>query len=124
MSVFATAQVTTPSNAGFVGDFVGWNAGQAFPLNIRHDANNQPINFFTGGIAPGNLHMRINPNNAIEPNTLANIAGFVGIGPSTNLFSRLTISDEAGSPNPGCYRPWMRTGVFSPPCSQATTCSI
>ncbi len=113
LPLYMFAQVSTLGNAGIATNYVGWNNAQNFPLQIRHDANNQPISIFTGGTGAANLRMRINPNNAIEPNTLANIAGFVGIGPSTNLFSRLTISDVAGSANPGCYRTWMRTGVFS-----------
>jgi hypothetical protein len=42
------AQVTTPSNAGINTDYVGWNAAQPFPLQIRHNAN-QPITFHTNG---------------------------------------------------------------------------
>jgi hypothetical protein len=42
------AQVSTGFNFGVAGDYVGWNAAQAFPLNIRHNAA-QPINFWTNG---------------------------------------------------------------------------
>lgn len=43
------AQVTTPFNNGAPGDYVGWNIGNNFPLQIRHNAN-QPINFFTNNL--------------------------------------------------------------------------
>src|SRR5690554_2814812 len=43
------AQVTTPFNNGAPGDYVGWNIGNNFPLQIRHNAN-QPINIFTNNL--------------------------------------------------------------------------
>ncbi len=44
-----TAQVSSPTNAGVATDFVGWNAAQAFPLNINHKATSaaSDINFLT-----------------------------------------------------------------------------
>jgi hypothetical protein len=46
MPIISFSQVSVPSNSGVAGDFVGWAAGNAFPLEIKHNAN-QPINFFT-----------------------------------------------------------------------------
>lgn len=43
----AFAQVTTPANTGAATDYVGWDATQNFPLNIRHNRTGQPINFWT-----------------------------------------------------------------------------
>ena len=40
------AQVSTGFNFGIVSDYVGWNAGQPFPLTIQH-LGIQPINFLT-----------------------------------------------------------------------------
>jgi hypothetical protein len=40
------AQITVLGNNGGPTDYVGWNNAQAFPLQIRHNAN-QPISFFT-----------------------------------------------------------------------------
>jgi len=44
-----SAQVSTLGNSGNPTDYIGWNATQAFPLQIRHNAN-QPINFFTNNL--------------------------------------------------------------------------
>lgn len=52
-------QVSTPANFGFPGDYVGWNAAQAFPLNITHRGG-QPINFRTNyGFAPAGAGNRM-----------------------------------------------------------------
>jgi hypothetical protein len=43
------AQITTGSN-GFGAtstDYVGWDVNQPFPLTIKHERVNQPINFYT-----------------------------------------------------------------------------
>jgi len=77
MSFCATAQVTTANNNGGATDFVGWDNAQAFPLQIRHNANDQPINFFTDNV----MRMRIAAGNATAPTTGTPTAGFVGIGP-------------------------------------------
>ena len=37
------AQVSSTTNAGLSTDYVGWNAAQAFPLQIRHNATSQPV---------------------------------------------------------------------------------
>src|SRR5690554_4276934 len=43
------AQVSVVGNSGLATDYLGWNATQAFPLQIRHNAN-QPINIFTNNL--------------------------------------------------------------------------
>jgi len=82
------AQVTVPSNAGGAGDYVGWDAGQAFPLNIRQNntTNPQPINFWTDGIQ----RMTILGNN-----TLTN--GYVGIHTTAPLMP-LHVHGDANNP--------------------------
>jgi hypothetical protein len=70
------AQVTIPVNGpGVVGDYVGWNARQFFPLTIQHlgTAVNQTINFSTGSVqrmtilnTPGNGFVGIG-NNFMNP---------------------------------------------------------
>ncbi|MGV3630418.1 MAG: tail fiber domain-containing protein [Bacteroidota bacterium] len=49
-----SAQVSTPFNFGIATNYVGWNAAQAFPLQIRHNAA-QPINFFTANTQRMNI---------------------------------------------------------------------
>lgn len=44
-----SAQVTTLGNSGNPTDYIGWNNSQAFPLQIRHNAN-QPINIYTNNL--------------------------------------------------------------------------
>ena len=43
---FANAQVSTANNFGVAANYVGWDAAQAFPLNIQH-LNNFNMNFRT-----------------------------------------------------------------------------
>lgn len=62
------AQVSVPANSGSITNFVGWNSGQIFPLQIRHDAD-QPINFYTNGFQ----RMTITGGSSL-------ISGFVGMG--------------------------------------------
>ena len=38
-------QATVPGNAGVLGNYLGWNAATAIPLEIRHNAAGQPIDF-------------------------------------------------------------------------------
>ena len=59
------AQVSTPLNAGSTANYVGWDATNLFPLQIRHNAN-QPIDFYT--------------NNSLNPRMRISNTGLVGIG--------------------------------------------
>jgi hypothetical protein len=59
----AIAQVSVLGNAGAAGNYCGWNAAQAFPVDVAHKGN-YPINFQT---------------NAIQRMTIMNTTGFVGI---------------------------------------------
>ncbi|MCW5898069.1 MAG: tail fiber domain-containing protein [Flavobacteriales bacterium] len=115
------AQVTTPANSGFSGDFVGWdNTVTNDPLMIRHDAN-QPIEFYTHGLQ----RMRLYPTGTINVNTYPGIPqnGYLGISNQplffTNTqgpFTRLHLADSTTN-SPGVYaqqrgfRPWQRNGV-------------
>jgi hypothetical protein len=66
----AITQVSIPANAGALSDYVGWNAAQAFPLQIQHNATGQPITFFTSNGTPTE-RMRLTPT------------GELGVGTST-----------------------------------------
>jgi hypothetical protein len=61
------AQVSSLFNNGVTTDYVGWNNLQAFPLQIRHNAN-QPIDFYT--------------NNSASPRMRIANTGWVGVGSS------------------------------------------
>lgn len=41
------AQVSATNNFGGSSDYVGWDVNQPFPLTIKHERANQPINFYT-----------------------------------------------------------------------------
>jgi len=79
-----TGQATVLGNTGFNTNFLGWDNTTAFPLNIRHDRNNQPIDFWTNNVR----RLRINDGTA---NPTLNVvwpvstAGFVGIDMSNQL---------------------------------------
>jgi hypothetical protein len=77
-----SAQVSTPFNFGIATNYVGWNAAQAFPLQIRHNAA-QPINFFTSNTQ----RMTITPT------------GLVGIGNGANAPISLLHVNSNGHPN-------------------------
>ena len=81
------AQVSTGNNFGFTGDYVGWNSAQAFPLVIKHEAQ-QPINFhtFAGAGTLNNLRM------FIEGNT-----GRVGIGNFASANTLLHVHESAAN---------------------------
>ncbi len=96
------------NNSTNTAHYLGWDGTSTIPLNIRHNRNDQRIDFFTNNI----LRMRINAGNATEPMTGASTAGFVGIGPCSKLFCRLTISNRTDTVVGG-FRTWMQTGVFS-----------
>jgi len=78
-------QVSETENMGtFPASYLGWDNTTTFPLNIRHDRNNQPIDFWTKNVR----RLRINDGTA---NPTLNVvwpvstAGFVGIDMSNQL---------------------------------------
>ena len=67
----SNAQVSTGVNNGLATDYVGWDGFQAFPLIIKHEAQ-QSINFHTfagTGIPPINLRMIISSNGQTGANS-------------------------------------------------------
>ncbi len=107
-AVYAQPDWNTNGNNITGGEWFGADNASTIPLEIRHDANNQQIDFLTNAVR----RMRIGAGNATAPTTGTATAGFVGIGPHPSLYSRLTISNIATGAVGG-YRPWMQTGVFS-----------
>jgi hypothetical protein len=81
LNLVMKAQVSAPFNFGAVGNYVGWNAAQAFPLTIQH-LGPQPINFLTAG-------------NPIPRMTIRGQAGptqgFIGVN-QANPQSRFTVN--------------------------------
>jgi hypothetical protein len=65
------AQITLPFNNGATGSqYVGWDVNQPFPLTIKHERANQPINLQTntgaGGLAK--IRMQISNTTVNAPN--------------------------------------------------------
>ena len=124
------AQVTTPANSGFSGDFVGWdNTMTTDALMIKHEAN-QPIEWYTNAVQ----RMLLNPDvtGPMGPGftpPFPNVPrdGFLLLsgqpdaftnGASRAPFTRLHLIDDAtGILNPVVYaqehgfRPWQRNGI-------------
>ncbi|MDQ3101267.1 MAG: hypothetical protein M3R08_07760, partial [Bacteroidota bacterium] len=115
----SNGQVTTDMNQGASTDFVGWDLNQNFPLTIRHDAGNQPIQFHSTGFTT-------TPNMFLSPtitgfsfngyNTL-DLSGHLGIGighilPTNPPKTYLHLNGSPGLLTEG-YRNWMRVGLFN-----------
>jgi hypothetical protein len=118
-------QVSTLGNSGSGTDFVGWDQFQTNSLEIRHDAPNFPIEFYTnkpGASSPNtNMRMKIWHGNVLLPNgTTPFEVGRVGILNSWDGWSAYpdpvsllhlgTGIDRNG--NSG-YRKWMDIGTFT-----------
>ncbi len=94
-----SAQVSVLGNNGLSSDYVGWNAAQTFPLQIRHNGN-QPIDFITD-----NTHrLRIMPSGTTTINNyLIDHDGFVGMSTNPNFTSNgngtTVISPDPMNPN-------------------------
>jgi hypothetical protein len=82
------AQVSTPANTGFVGNFVGWQLGEVKDLNIVNEDAFR-INFYTNGSA-GSGGMWNNLRMFIEGNT-----GRVGIGNFANANTLFHVHESA-----------------------------
>jgi len=122
LPICTVAQVSTPFNIGLATHFVGWNAAQNFPLQIRHNGA-FPINFLT----TNQFRMKINPNISYQVNLLGSQPknGFTLIGPNTpngsgtgNLydntwgaFSLLHLNGDGQFVEEWGFRNWMRTGI-------------
>ncbi len=120
MLVFGSlnAQVTVPLNQGNSGDFVGWDntLTNNFPLEIRHDAPDQPIYMYTATVP----RLRVNPVEQLNFNGYTNLVmtGHVGIGTQLTSSPPLTYLHVRGGFgfNNGLtlgYRNWMRTGLLT-----------
>src|SRR5690554_805483 len=101
-----SAQVSTLGNSGNPTDYIGWNATQAFPLQIRHNAN-QPINFFTGNTQRMTI---LGADNLLgSPQFATERAGNVGIG-TRHPLTLLHMGGE-GASGAG-WRDWMDIGTY------------
>ncbi len=117
------SQVTRLGHTGFVTDFVGWNATQNFPLQLRHNGS-FPINVLTTNV----FRMKINPTISYTVNNLLPAQarnGFVLIGndgfsnqsgltlAANNFgpYSLLHLNGEGTFVEDFGYRNWMRTGI-------------
>ncbi|HRF82287.1 MAG TPA: tail fiber domain-containing protein [Flavobacteriales bacterium] len=114
------SQVSTPFNVPTSPgtDYVGWNNSTTVPLEIRHDAADQPIEFHTAG----DFRARINPR--ITYGTLGSFSsvpahGFALITPNNSFFNtvkgpftRLHLADGgADNAQQLAFRPWMSNGI-------------
>ncbi len=118
------AQVTIEQNNPLTlnpPDYVGWDVNTTIPLEIRHDAGDQPIEFYTTG--DGISEMWLTPtlqNFVFNGYNNLDLSGNLGVGPGFSAaIPPLTRLHLSGTPissmvnaMPG-YRDWMRTGVFS-----------
>jgi hypothetical protein len=88
------AQVSTQFNNGFASDYVGWDVNQPFPLTIKHERANQPINLQTntgaGGLAK--IRMQISNTTVNAPNGASFEVGRV-------LFKENPLNAEATTKN-------------------------
>ncbi|MBX2973088.1 MAG: hypothetical protein KF797_08295 [Flavobacteriales bacterium] len=110
-------QASVVGHAGAVTDYLGWNNLQGFPLQIRHD-NNQQIQFFTNNVR----RMQLLPTESYT------IGGFTGQSKSGSLllardvaafysggapgpFTRLHLADTPNGSQDHGYRSNMQNGV-------------
>ena len=98
MAVSASAQVSELSNAGVSTDYLGWDNSNAFPLQIRHNAN-QEIHTYTNNL----LRMKI-----VNGGGFSNAGGQVALG--NNLGTGFTPVDRLHLYNSGSL-PALFTGV-------------
>ncbi|MBL1234000.1 MAG: tail fiber domain-containing protein [Vicingaceae bacterium] len=83
LAASVTAQVTTWGNAGISTDYVGWDNTNAFPLQIRHNGNEQ-IHTYTNNL----MRMKIMPGGG----TIIPLGGQVAFG--SNLGAGFTPVDR------------------------------
>lgn len=101
------------NNSSNTAHFVGWDNNVTFPLNIRHDASAQPVDFWTNNVR----RMRINStaSETIFGNTHST-NGFVGISSDPTFWSLtgprslLHVASDDGVSDWG-WREWMRHGI-------------
>lgn len=89
LAVSASAQVSTPNNNGISANYVGWDNTNAFPLQIRHNAN-QEIHTYTNNL----LRMKI-----ANGGGFSNVGGNVAFG--NNLATGFTPVDRLHLYNSG-----------------------
>ena len=120
-AIWGHAQVTTPSNSPFSGDYVGCDGGTTFPLEVRHNGN-YPIQWYTDSLQRMQLYPNVSPvingYPALPRNgslVLSNLDA--GFAPARVPFSRLHLIDVGGNTNANFiaaevgFRSWMRNGV-------------
>jgi hypothetical protein len=89
-------QVSVASNNGLPANFVGWNAGNNFPLEIRHNGN-QHINFFTSS----SPRMRLTNGGWLGINTSALLNGDPQMMLHVNNGGILSTGIQGANPNLG-----------------------
>jgi hypothetical protein len=95
------AQVSTPFNNGFLGNYVGWNSLQTFPLEIRHNATGQPITFFTSNGTPTE-RMRLTPTGELGLDITAPVSLLhLNSATATAIHGRFTNSSTGASATDG-----------------------
>jgi hypothetical protein len=113
------AQVSVANNNPTTGDFVGCDFLNGIPLEIRHDAGDQPIGMYSTGDA--------NPEVFLTP-TLTGIdyggyypftydaSGNLGVGTGFSMtfppLTKLHIGDNGTNPTGG-FRDWMKSGLMN-----------
>ena len=122
MLVFGTLSAQTTivgNNGGSATDFVGWDndPGNNFPLQIRHDAGDQPIEFYT--TANMFADMLLTPNLtgfSFNGYPSLDLTRNLGIGPNFSLLNpplaRVHINSDIVAGFTLGYRDWMRTGTL------------
>jgi hypothetical protein len=108
-------QVSTGFNFGVFTDYVGWNAGQNFPLEIRHNGN-QPINFFTNTtrratiLANGNFGIS---SNGSTPGWPLDVDGDINISPVDGIYRIGDIDVLKNNGLPECIFVGLGAGGFN-----------
>jgi len=113
------AQVTTPANSGFSGDFVGWNNTMTTaPLMIKHEAN-QPIWIFTDAIWRATMNETVTygllggfssvPANGFT--LLGEDAAEFKNGGAPGPYTMLHLAAATDNAQQLSYRPWQRNGI-------------
>ena len=112
----AAGQATVIGNAGIATNYLGWDNFQGFPLQIRHD-NNQEIQFFTNNIQ----RMQLLPSDTYSINGFApqsksgslllarDVANFRLGAPGP--YTRLHLADTPNGSQQNGYRSNMQNGV-------------
>lgn len=117
---YVYGQASVLGHSGVPTDHLGWDVNTTFPLEIRHDAGDQRIEFYTTG--DGISEMWLTPtlqNFVFNGYTTLDLSCNLGVGPGFSdaipPMSRLHVNAQpmlnVGSYTRG-YRDWMRAGLL------------